>query len=101
MSPRVGAAFRRTFSSARASRNFRLYLLGQIVSAAGTWMHFTAASWLVLQLSGSGTAIGVNAALSFGPLLVLGPWGGVVADRVDKRRMAIITQGGPASQSAA
>jgi MFS family permease len=92
MSPRVGAAFRRTFSSARASRNFRLYLLGQIVSAAGTWMHFTAASWLVLQLSGSGTAIGVNAALSFGPLLVLGPWGGVVADRVDKRRILVTTQ---------
>jgi MFS family permease len=92
MSPRVGAAVRRTFSSARSSRNFRLYLLGQIVSSAGTWMNFTASSWLVLQLSGSGTALGVNAALSFGPVLLLGPFGGVLADRFDKRRILVATQ---------
>ncbi|HSL10642.1 MAG TPA: MFS transporter [Actinomycetota bacterium] len=92
MSPRVEAAFHRTFSSARGSRNFRLYLIGQLVSAAGTWMHFTASSWLVLQLSGSGTAIGVNAALQFGPMLLLGPWGGLLADRIDKRRILMATQ---------
>jgi MFS family permease len=92
VSPRVEAAMRRTFSSARSSRNFRLYLLGQIVSSAGTWMHFTASSWLVLQLSGSGTALGVNAALSFGPVLLLGPFGGVLADRFDKRRILVATQ---------
>jgi MFS family permease len=92
VSPRVGAALRRTFSSARSSRNFRLYLIGQIVSATGTWMNFTASSWLVLQLSGSGTALGVNAALSFGPVLLLGPFGGVLADRFDKRRILVATQ---------
>ncbi len=92
MSPRVEAAVHRTFASARSSRNFRLYLLGQVVSATGTWMHFTTSSWLVLQLSGSGTAIGVNAALAFGPLLLLGPWGGVIADRFDKRKILITTQ---------
>ncbi len=92
MTPRVEAAVHRTFASARGSRNFRLYLIGQLVSATGTWMHFTATSWLVLQLSGSGTAIGVNAALQFGPLLLLGPWGGVLADRFDKRKILIATQ---------
>ncbi|MEX2252786.1 MAG: MFS transporter [Thermoleophilaceae bacterium] len=93
MSPRLTAAWRRTFASAHGSRNFRLYLAGHLVSAVGTWMNFTAASWLVLRLSnGSGTALGVNAALMFGPMLFLGPWGGVLADRYDKRRILIATQ---------
>ena len=82
----------RTLSSARSSRNFRLYLIGQVVSAAGTWMNFTASSWLVFHLSGSGTALGINAALSFGPVLVLGPFGGVLADRFDKRKILVVTQ---------
>lgn len=93
MSPRLTAAWRRTFSSVRGARNFRLYLTGHAVSAIGTWMNFTAASWLVLQLSdGSGTALGANAALMFGPMLLVGPWGGVLADRYDKRRILILTQ---------
>jgi predicted MFS family arabinose efflux permease len=92
MSPRVGEALRRTFAAARTSRNFRLYLVGQVVSAAGTWMNFTASSWLVLQLSGSGTAIGINAALAFGPVLVLAPWSGAIADRHDRRRILTVTQ---------
>ena len=93
MSPRLTAALQQTFASARGSRNFRLYLAGHMVSAVGTWMNFTAASWLVLQLSeGSGTALGVNSALMFGPMLVLGPWGGVLADKHDKRRILAWTQ---------
>jgi MFS family permease len=92
MTPRLEAAVHRTFASARGSRNFRLYLIGQLVSAMGTWMQFTASSWLVLQLSASGTAIGVNAALQFGPILLLGPLGGLLADRFDKRRILIATQ---------
>jgi MFS family permease len=92
VSPRFTAAYERTFSSLRTSRNFRLYLLGQIVSAAGSWMNFTATSWLVLQLTGSGTALGLNGALAFGPMLVLAPYGGVLADRFDKRRILAITQ---------
>lgn len=93
MSPRVRTAVHRTFSSVRASRNFRLYLTGQFVSALGTWMNFTASSWLVLKLThGSGTALGVNSALAFGPVLLLGAWGGVLADRVDKRKILVTTQ---------
>ncbi|MGE5227669.1 MAG: MFS transporter [Planctomycetaceae bacterium] len=92
MSPKLEAAFRQTFVSLRSSRNFRLYLSGQLVSAVGTWMNFTTMSWLVWKLTGSGTALGVNSALAFGPVLVLGAWGGVLADRFDKRRILVATQ---------
>jgi MFS family permease len=92
MSPRITQVWRRTFASARGSRNFRLFLTGQFISAIGTWMTFTATSWLILTLTGSGTALGINAALAFGPVLVLGPWGGVLADRFDKRRILTFTQ---------
>jgi MFS family permease len=94
MSPRITRAWDQTFASARSSRNFRLFLTGQFISAIGTWMTFTATSWLVLTLShGSGSALGINAALAFGPVLLLGPWGGVLADRFDKRRILTFTQG--------
>jgi MFS family permease len=89
---RILDAWRRTFEAARGSRNFRLFLSGQFVSAIGTWMTFTATSWLVLTLTNSGTALGINAALAFGPVLFLGPWGGVLADRFDKRRILTATQ---------
>jgi MFS family permease len=92
VSPRVTAAIGRTFSSVRTSRNFRLYLFGQTVSAIGTWMNFTASAWLVLQLTDSGTALGANVALYFLPVLVLGAYGGVLADRFDKRHILMITQ---------
>ena len=92
MSPRFTAAIGRTFSSVRTSRNFRLYLFGQTVSAIGTWMNFTASAWLVLQLTDSGTALGANVALYFLPVLVLGAYGGVLADRFDKRHILMITQ---------
>ncbi len=55
-------------------------------------MNFTASSWLVLKLTGSGTALGVNSALAFGPVLVLGAWGGVLADKFDRRRILMWTQ---------
>ena len=86
MSPRFTAALGRTFSSVRTSRNFRLYLFGQTVSAIGT------SAWLVLQLTDSGTALGANVALYFLPVLVLGAYGGVLADRFDKRHILMITQ---------
>lgn len=85
-------AIRRTFSSLSVSRNFRLYFFGQIISASGTWVNATATSWLVLRITGSGVALGVNTALLFLPMLVLGAWGGVLADRFDKRRILIGTQ---------
>ncbi len=85
------ATFRRTFSSL-SIRNYRLYFIGQAISVSGTWMQAVAQSWLVLQLTGSGTAIGLVTALQFLPMLFLAPWGGVIADRFDKRRLLIVTQ---------
>lgn len=73
-------------------RNFRLYFAGQLVSATGTWMQAIAQMWLVLHLTGSGVALGVTTALQFAPMLLAGAWGGVVADRVDKRRLLVVTQ---------
>ena len=88
---RLSRAFDRTFRSLR-TRNYRLYFFGQIVSLTGTWMQSVAQAWLVLRLTGSGLALGTTAALQFAPILVAGPWGGVIADRVDKRRLIIWTQ---------
>ena len=73
-------------------RNYRLYATGQLVSLTGTWMQRVAQDWLVLSLTNSGTALGVVTALQFGPSLLLGPWGGVLADRGDKRRILLATQ---------
>src|SRR6476469_6034149 len=75
-------------------RNYRLYAGGQLISLTGTWMQRVAQDWLVLELTNSGTALGVITALQFGPALVLGLWGGVLADRGDKRRLLIATQSG-------
>lgn len=89
---RVGAAFHRTFHSLGHSRNFRLFFVGQAVSVTGTWMQMVATAWLVLRITGSGVALGIDTALAFGPILLLGPLGGVIADRFDKRRILIATQ---------
>lgn len=82
---------RRTFASL-GTRNFRLYFVGQSISLSGTWMQTVGQAWLVLQITGSGTALGLITALQFLPILVLGPWGGVVADRFPKRRILYVTQ---------
>ena len=76
----------RTTFAALAIPNYRLYIQGQAVSLIGTWMQMTAQSWLVLELTHSATALGLIVALQTLPVLVLGPYGGVIADRVDKRR---------------
>jgi MFS family permease len=81
-----------TFASIRHSHNFRLYIVGQTVSMAGTWMQSVAQGWLVLQLTGSGTMLGLVTAAQFVPVLFLGPLGGVVVDRFDTRRLLAITQ---------
>jgi MFS family permease len=80
-----------TFSSLRI-RNYRLYFAGQVVSLSGTWMQSIAQAWLVLELTNSGTALGLVTALQSLPVLLLGPYGGVVADRFPKRRVLIVTQ---------
>ncbi|MDP9115790.1 MAG: MFS transporter [Actinomycetota bacterium] len=73
-------------------RNYRLYASGQLISLTGTWMQRVAQDWLVLTLTNSGTALGIVTALQFGPSLIFGMWGGVLADRYDKRRLLLITQ---------
>jgi MFS family permease len=85
------ATRRRTFA-ALAVPNYRRYFIGQATSLIGTWMQMAAQSWLVLSLTGSATALGVIVALQTLPVLVLGPYGGVIADRVDKRRLMIVLQ---------
>ncbi|PTR24134.1 putative MFS family arabinose efflux permease [Rhodococcus sp. OK519] len=87
----AGKLGRQTFA-ALANRNFRRFISGQAVSLIGTWMQLVAQSWLVLELTGSGTAIGLVVALQTLPVLLLGPYGGVIADRTDKRRLMIALQ---------
>jgi len=88
---RLIGAGRITFA-ALAIPNFRRYYAGQSVSLIGTWMQMAAQSWLVLTLTHSATALGFIIALQTLPVLLLGPYGGVVADRVDKRRLMVILQ---------
>ena len=89
---KVGLAFHRTFHSVAHSRNFRLFFFGQIVSVTGTWMQSLALAWLVLKLTDSGVALGIQMALNFGPMLLIGAYGGLLADRRDKRTILIATQ---------
>jgi MFS family permease len=84
-------ATRVTFA-ALAVPNYRRYLAGQSTSLVGTWMQTTAQSWLVLTITHSALILGLVVALQFLPLLLLGAYGGVIADRVDKRRLMVILQ---------
>ncbi|MFZ2050976.1 MAG: MFS transporter, partial [Solirubrobacteraceae bacterium] len=72
--------------------NYRRYISGQSISLIGTWMQMAAQSWLVLTLTHSSTMLGLIVALQTVPILLLGPYGGVIADRVDKRRLMICLQ---------
>lgn len=85
------ATIRRTFNSF-AVYNFRLYFIGQGISLCGTWMQTIAMSWLVLELTHSGTMLGLVTAAQFTPILLFGVWGGVIADRFDKRKILYVTQ---------
>lgn len=85
------AALRRPFASL-AIPNYRRYFAGLVVSLTGNWMQNVAEMWLILSLTGSGVALGLTAALQFVPILLLGAWGGLLADRFPKRRLLIATQ---------
>jgi MFS family permease len=87
----VSAGVHRTFASL-AIPNYRRYFAGQIVSLSGNWMQNIAEMWLIVQLTGNGALVGVTAALQFLPMLLFGAWGGVLADRMDKRRLLMCTQ---------
>ena len=84
-------ATRETFQSLHV-RNFRLFFSGQLISQIGNWLTLVAQTLLVLKLTDNGIALGALAAAQFGPVLILGPWAGVVADRSDKRRLLLIVQ---------
>lgn len=88
---RVSAFARRTFESLSV-RNYRLFFAGQAISLSGSWMQRIAQGLLVLELTGSGTALGVVIALQAFPVLIFGAWGGVMADRVSKRSILYVTQ---------
>jgi MFS family permease len=75
-----------------AGRNYRLYAAGQAVSISGNWMQQVAIAWLVLRLTSSSFALGVVMAVQTLPYLLFGVWGGLVADRMPKRRLLITTQ---------
>lgn len=91
---RLRRAGARTFKALRV-RNFRLYFVGQVVSVSGTWMQTVALGLLILsrELHGNGFDVGAATALQYVPMLLLGTWGGVVADRVNKRNLLFVTQG--------
>jgi MFS family permease len=82
---------RQMISSLR-QRNYRLFFFGQLVSVAGTWMQTVAQSFVVLDLTHSGTQLGLTTAARFLPMLIFGPLGGLFADRMDKRRVLYVTQ---------
>lgn len=88
---RVRLAAGETFASLR-NRNFRLFFVGQTISQVGNWLTLITQTLLVLNLTHSGTALGMLTAAQFAPVLVLGPFAGLVADRSDKRRLLVITQ---------
>ena len=73
--------------------NFRRYFIGQLVSLSGNWMQMIAEMWVVLSLTNSGLAVGATTALQFLPMLIFGAHGGLIADRVPKRRLLMLTQG--------
>jgi MFS family permease len=82
----------RTFRSLSRHRNYRIFFAGQLVSLAGSWMQNIALAWLVLELSGSPIAVGALAFWRFVPFTIFGLVAGVVADRVDTRRLVMATQ---------
>ncbi len=88
---RLTSMFRRTFGSLD-TYNYRLYFGGNLVSYVGSWMQTMAEAWLVLSLTGSGVAVGATFACRFLPVLLFGLWGGVIADRFDRRKVLLVTQ---------
>ena len=82
----------RTFASLKRHRNYRLFFTGQVISVSGTWMQNVALAWLVVELTHSPLAVGILAFCRFIPFTVFGLVAGVVADRIDNRKLVIATQ---------
>jgi MFS family permease len=88
----TGGWRRRTFASLIESSNYRRFVVGQAISLVGTWMQMIGQSWLVLQLTGSATVLGLVAAVQTLPILLLSPYAGVIVDRRSRRRVLLATQ---------
>jgi MFS family permease len=88
---RPSSSLRHPFQSL-AVPNYRRYFVGQVISISGNWMQTVGEMWLVLRLTNSATAVGLTAALQFTPMLFAGAWGGLLADRLSKRRLLAYTQ---------
>ncbi|HEY0140884.1 MAG TPA: MFS transporter [Thermoanaerobaculia bacterium] len=88
--PRQGP-FERTFSALRY-RDFRLLWIGAFLSTTGTWMQTVAQGWVVLQMTDSAFLLGVDGFLATGPMLVFSLFGGVIADRIDRRKIMLLSQ---------
>ena len=88
----------RTFASLR-NRNYRLFWLGQLVSNTGNWLANLALTLLVFHLTQSGVAVGALVATAYGPFLLISAWAGALADRLNKRRMLMLTQALEMAQS--
>ena len=89
---RLAEASHRTFR-ALSVRNYRLFFTGQVISVSGTWMQMVAQTYLILfRLHGTGVDVAIATGLQFVPLLLLGPFGGLIADRLDKRKVLYATQ---------
>ena len=87
----MSATLERTFSSLSVP-NYRRYFTGQVISITGNWMQIVGEMWLMVKLTGSGVGVGLAAGLQFLPILLLGAWGGLLADRLPKRRLLTYTQ---------
>jgi MFS family permease len=100
VTPALVALNDRTFASLRRHRNYRLFFTGQVISVSGTWMQNVALAWLVVELTRSPLAVGLLAFCRFLPFTVFGLVAGVVADRIDNRKLVIGTQAASMALSA-
>jgi MFS family permease len=93
--------FKNTFYSLKI-RNFKLFFIGQVISVSGTWAQSFAQGWLVLSLTKNNAFdLGITTGCQFLPILFLGPWGGLIADRYEKRTILFFTQSISAVEAAA
>lgn len=90
---RLFAGLLRPFASLR-SKDFRRFVLAQVAANSGMWVQVVTENWLVVQLTGSAAILGITSALQFGPIVLFGLFGGVLADRFDRRRLLIVIECG-------
>jgi len=90
--PEIGGGHISRVFRAFKYRNFRLLWFGAFTSSSGTWLQQTAQSWLLFQLTGKAFYLGLDSFLSTAPIILFSLIGGVIADRVDRRRILLASQ---------